>query len=123
MSNPPRRKRFQIHLSTAIALMFVAGALIWANIPGPESIVQADRMGRPRDVYYHLRTCGWPLSATYIAKYTWGPNADVFSGGRYPDSIPPQTIIVNVAVGLATLFAVWFLCEHLIRCRAARKGT
>ena len=26
------RKRFQIHLSTAVVLMFVAGGLIWANI-------------------------------------------------------------------------------------------
>ncbi len=32
MTNPPPRKRFQIHLSTAIVTMFVAGALIWANI-------------------------------------------------------------------------------------------
>src|SRR5436190_193198 len=31
MPEPPRPKRFQIHLSTAIVLMFVAGALIWAN--------------------------------------------------------------------------------------------
>src|SRR5258706_7108575 len=29
---PPRRKRFQIHLSTAIVMMFVAGAIIWANV-------------------------------------------------------------------------------------------
>ncbi len=32
MTNPPPRKRFQIHLSTAIVMMFVAGALIWANV-------------------------------------------------------------------------------------------
>jgi len=30
----PRRRRFQIHLSTAILMMFVAGVLIWANVRG-----------------------------------------------------------------------------------------
>src|SRR5205085_59789 len=33
MTEPPPRKRFQIHLSTAIVMMFVAGGLIWANLP------------------------------------------------------------------------------------------
>src|SRR5580765_4717151 len=34
MPEPPRRKRFQIHLSTAVVMMFVAGALVWANVLG-----------------------------------------------------------------------------------------
>lgn len=34
MPKPPRRRRFQIHLSTAIVMMFVAGVLIWANTRG-----------------------------------------------------------------------------------------
>ncbi len=32
MTEPPRRKRFQFHLSTAIVMMFVAGGLSWANL-------------------------------------------------------------------------------------------
>jgi len=32
MPQSPPRKRFQVHLSTAIVLMFVTGALIWANV-------------------------------------------------------------------------------------------
>jgi hypothetical protein len=32
MPEPPRRKRFQIHLSTAMVMMFVAAAIIWANV-------------------------------------------------------------------------------------------
>src|SRR5690349_20011862 len=31
MPTPPPRKRFQIHLSTAIVMMFVAGGMIYAN--------------------------------------------------------------------------------------------
>ncbi|HLX63075.1 MAG TPA: hypothetical protein VKX17_17530 [Planctomycetota bacterium] len=34
MTTLPRRARFQIHLSTANVLMFVAGGLIWANVNG-----------------------------------------------------------------------------------------
>jgi hypothetical protein len=34
MPKPPARARFQFHLSTAIGLMFTAGALIWANLCG-----------------------------------------------------------------------------------------
>src|SRR4051812_2105819 len=33
MPEPTPKQRFQIHLSTAVVLMFVAGALIWANLP------------------------------------------------------------------------------------------
>ena len=32
MAEPLRRPRFQVHLSTAIVLMFVAGVFLWANI-------------------------------------------------------------------------------------------
>ena len=34
MREPPRRKRFQIHLSTAVVMMIAAGGLIWANVRG-----------------------------------------------------------------------------------------
>lgn len=103
-------------------MMFVAGVLIWANIPGPETIVQADRMGRPVDVFYHLRTCGWPLRMTYISRYTSGPNSDIFSGGRYEDSVHVGKLLVNFAVGVAIFAIVWFSSEWLIRRRAMRKG-
>jgi hypothetical protein len=36
MTEPPPRQRFQFHLSTAIVLMFVAGAVMWANIRGTD---------------------------------------------------------------------------------------
>ncbi|HLX61109.1 MAG TPA: hypothetical protein VKX17_07480 [Planctomycetota bacterium] len=40
MPNPPRRARFQIHLSTAIVLMFVAGGLMWLNFIGGISVFE-----------------------------------------------------------------------------------
>src|SRR5438477_160602 len=39
MTEPPPRNRFQIHLSTAIVMMFVAGGLIWANVHSLSMIV------------------------------------------------------------------------------------
>ncbi len=54
MTEPPPRKRFQIHLSTAIVMMFVAGALLWLNI-GPQSIpIIVGRPLRPRTQYDRL---------------------------------------------------------------------
>ena len=47
MTDKPRRPWFQIHLSTAIVLMFVAGGLVWANIR--PRIVIADRGTAWRD--------------------------------------------------------------------------
>src|SRR5437763_1377335 len=51
--NPPPRKRFQIHLSTAIVLTFTAGALIWANVSKMEGL---------------LRFYGWPFHHIHYFK-------------------------------------------------------
>jgi len=48
MPEPPPRKRFQIHLSTAIVMMFVAGALMWAIIiPEGQAVWQYDVLQDP----------------------------------------------------------------------------
>src|ERR1700710_363483 len=46
MPNPPPCKCFQIHLSTAIVMMFVAGALIWANTRGVHRVIETDAEGQ-----------------------------------------------------------------------------
>ena len=97
MPTPPPRKRFQIHLSTAIVMMFVAGGLIWANVGGPHTVANGA-----------LFTWGWPL-VTY-EEYT--PD--------FGDRLTSAAL--NLLPCLAFLFAVYFLCEYLIRRRAAQKG-
>ena len=70
MSEPPPRKRFQIHLSTAIVLMLMAGGLIWANIASRVSnLPYAAKM----------KEWGWP----WAAKTEWRAAA-------HQDSIIPD---------------------------------
>ena len=93
----PRRKFFQIHRSTALVLIVMAGALIWANAIEKNSWVSYDQssvyafnrtqyelvekvadqlMRGERRWYYYLvdpifkvRRYGWPLSV-----YEWQPS-------------------------------------------------
>jgi hypothetical protein len=104
MTEPPRRHRFQIHLSTAVVLMFVAGGLIWANVTE-----------QPHPIYQetdHVRMSGYGLPIQVQAFYYGG-----FVG------INPIQAAADIVFALGTLFATWFLCEWLIRRRVARKGT
>jgi len=56
MSETPKRRFFQIHLSTAIVLMFVAGGLLWLNLRGRVDILVQSSVvvvfGWPCDAYY-----------------------------------------------------------------------
>src|SRR5258708_4146262 len=108
MPEPPRRMRIQIHLSTAIVLMFVAGGIIWANIT-PEEV----RPGiPPTDIRgidaYPFTGYGWPAVAWERWRYLKDdPNeATYFVRGYY--------LTFDIFVALAILFAVWFVSEHLI---------
>jgi len=122
MTTPPPRKffRFQIHLSTAIVLMFVAGALIWANVrasstpvyvefpykicPNPDGFGGWIEEIRVRKI--QSNQFGWPLPTVK---------------GTLEQYWNRTNIAMNVLVALTILFAVWFVLEWLIRRRAARK--
>jgi len=51
MSEPAPRKRFQIHLLTAIVMMFVAGTFIWANVNGRRADVRGTPFFRSSNNY------------------------------------------------------------------------
>ncbi|HLX62573.1 MAG TPA: hypothetical protein VKX17_14950 [Planctomycetota bacterium] len=109
MPEPPRRARFQIHLSTAIVLMFVAGGLIWLNV-----LERSAGMFLSGPHIIFAKDCGWPCFAwTKVIEYF-----PLQSRVCRPSYIG---ICINLVVALAILFAVYFLCESLIRRRAARK--
>jgi hypothetical protein len=62
MPEPKRRRWLQLHLSTCIVLMFVAGGLLWANTR-PASIAPDICMGPgpfPQCAY------GWPVTAVEL---------------------------------------------------------
>jgi|SRR5579862_2975580 len=114
MPPPPRRARFQIHLSTAIVLMFVAGGLIWANVNGRRILIGGPFIGTEQNY-------GWPCLITEPFTRYITERRD----GTWDESLPDISysgVAVDLAVSVAILFAVWFTCEWLIRRRAARKG-
>ncbi len=116
MPTPPPRKRFQIHLSTAIVMMFVAGALIWAN-----SIDRRTDLLLEGTVHWPCAGKGWPFIA-YInvaceVKVAAVPNDQ----GEGP-IIYYSSAITDLAISMGLILMTWFLCEWLIRRRAARKA-
>ena len=104
MPNPPRRPFFQIHLSTAIVLMFSAGALIWINTHA--------RMPYKCCIYDY----GWPFTAL--------ERELTHNGLGKADTWSYEIFYLNMAIDVCTaqtiLLAVRYLCERRIRRRAAR---
>src|SRR5690349_11232386 len=106
MPSPLPPKRFQIHLSTAIVLMFVAGGLIWTNVRG--GIVK-----RVEDTIFIDHYYGWPFG-DLIYSTTFDNTIQTYW-------IDYTKIALDLGVALLLLLAVYFLCERLIRRRAAGK--
>ena len=97
-----RRPWFQVHLSTAIVLMFVAGGLLWAN-----ATPQVEYSGNtPWEITY-----GWPY---------------IFHGepGHIVANVPRYTFFSNAAIDfgitIVLLIASATVCELLLRRREAR---
>ncbi|HLX60541.1 MAG TPA: hypothetical protein VKX17_04580 [Planctomycetota bacterium] len=118
MPEAPRRKRFQIHLSTAIVLMFVAGGLMWANTR--PRIGTTDEYSAFLRVYHGEVKCeryGFPFT---IACFV--PEQRVQSGGEVATvSEEYQTslwfLVLNAVVAMEILFIARLLCEGMIRRR------
>ena len=135
-----KRGRFQIHLSTAIVMMFVAGAFAHVNLRYHFS------RGIAADSNMITLSRGWPLPAvSYMdmhdeiaasGSFEWaGPDEPVirpkFSGFKMSDTDPnemqftfhepekwyPRALIADIAFGLIALGVVALGFEHLIRRR------
>ena len=111
MPTPPPRKRFQFHLSTAIVMMFVAGGLIWANV----HVMAYSFEGYPR--------YGWPYRAIFNNSVLVPEGTHLFHVRCSDDLyfIGVARLSANALTAVALLIVVYFLCEWLIRRRAARK--
>jgi hypothetical protein len=94
MSDSPRRW-FQIHLSTAVVMMFVAGGFVWANC-------QLFYYGRG----FYVR--GFPFSFYY---------SDVFQEtmSRSFGPIEPAALVIDGLIGLMIVTACALLSECRIR--------
>ena len=128
MSNPPRRSRFQIHLSTAIVLMFTAGALMVANVHGQKEFEPREgksafftNMGEAVFTKY-----GWPFATMRVFNGYSTVAVPLKDYGardipRDPDEYQYLFAVVDAVFALTVIVATLFLCEWLIRRRAARK--
>ena len=122
MPNPPRRSRFQIHLSTAIVMMFAAGALIWANVRTEKERYDALSIAlfQPTSEYNGYELYGWPIKAI---RYRKGRESVTGFIDERPVAIHTNysRVLLDTLIALGILFPTWFVCEWLIRRRAAQK--
>ena len=123
------RKRFQIHLSTALLLMFTTGALIQTNISA--SMISKERRGIRRDTWSATETISgrW---VTYERSYGWPYVAinyqEFFESASWEKKdVSPRcwvsypTITVDIFAAIIVFLSVWFTCEWWIDYRAWKK--
>src|SRR6266404_4090313 len=125
----PARKRqiFQVHLSTAIILMFAAGGILWANCVEWTLVNHDSGILTISNAEFTLRCRGFPVPIVYrIAR---GP--EFFSGYELNAikwrAVHPENYIrldhaaFDAFLAGSVLFAIWVFCERRIRHRSAPK--
>ena len=119
------RRRFQLHLSTCILVMVVAGLLVWANAV-PRKVGE-DEWDRTRWAFIER---GWPWSfherteiiQAYLAKiHAWVP-ADSIESYQHPDwHFIPVNALTDFLLALMLLAAVAIVSEARIRRRKRKR--
>jgi hypothetical protein len=110
------RKWFQIHLSTAVVLMFVAGCLMWVNFHSSDAVSKSDF-----GIHWTEIRSGWPaVVASRSEDWYQGMSKD------YERRIPPKldnfvAILINIVSAMLICSAVAAACEWIIRRREAPK--
>ncbi len=116
-----KRRFFQIHLSTAVVLMFVAGVLVWANVREQRSIIYNPPdpfTGAPRPQFMIVGR-GWPNSINSDGPINVPFVGDDSNELPYRWNIPISTarVAFNALFALAILLSVCVACEWRIRRR------
>jgi len=124
------RSWFQVHLSTCVVLMFVAGGLMWANVhrppqPFPPIDESAHEMAcYNAEVYCYQDARGWPWPFCEPGRTYSPPGSSVFTSGTnrivvvHEDIWHFGALAIDIAIALAILFAVAFVLEWRIRRRS-----
>jgi hypothetical protein len=116
----PSLRGWQLHLSTCVILMFVAGGLLWNNIriraierdPMPEMFHEIESTGH-----------GWPVVSCWVAhavKYQFTPDFKRWYSHEVSRVWEYDKTFLNVLASMFTLGACGWMCEVVIRRREAR---
>ena len=126
MSESQRRKWLQVHLSTAVLLMFVAGALIWVNVKPRTQTQRHSPMFNPwKEV---LNEYGWPLTVvSFTNKYDEISSGDAASPlNPYNVSLSYYFASADFVTALTMLIGVYIMSElwiHRLDSRESVQGT
>jgi hypothetical protein len=126
----PRRSRFQVHLSTAIVLMFVVGGLMWVNAT-PRTIVWVDSLGSLNVI--RRKMYGWPVG--WVTRYEYmGVKAHYDTNFEVTFPVLPiecnsssleierMQLLLDATLIALLLVVIWHVCEWFIRHRASAKA-
>ncbi len=102
--------RLQLHLSTCIVLMFVAGGFIWKNLPQRNYIPQYVMTEQEVISYF---TQGWPYIFRTPTEIT--DRGDIIYG-----RVVYAPLAANLFIAFAILAPVAFVCEWFLRRRRAQ---
>ena len=106
---PKKRPLFQIHLSTCIILMFVAGGLMWANVPPSHKFEYVYEHGFPCAFYETFdENLEAIMRAADDAGLSWAPI----------DPEPPRwemlalnIVFCGLTLAFVAFMAEWFVCR------------
>ena len=112
-----KRRWFQIHLSTAIVLMFLASGILFKNLTVIETQYATSGHGDPLGGgTLTIKSSGWPFIITENLSHTPEPYDP-----EYAHSFDWRCVALNVLTCISSLFAVALILEWRIRRREARK--
>ena len=113
---PKKRPWLQLHLSTAIVLMFVAGGIIGANVNGLRGKFIVEGFDGQNAEVTQVR--GWPFHPEFMTE----EETKQYNG--FGDWLIPPFVYFSLdfAVAIIVLFVVWLVCELWISRRTSLEG-
>lgn len=110
MTKKKKRPWFQLHLSTCIVLMVVAGVLLWLNLRPPRIIRII--LSNDKEIaikYIAFEYSGWPFHRSKEFGKLSGPVGDDFERIEQIDRIFPNLIqsLVGGSAGNASRYGGW----------------
>jgi hypothetical protein len=117
MSEPPKRRFLQIHLSTAVVLTLLLAASIWINVTPritQHSVRHTDRNYKLEWEHNYSASIGWPLYS-WKTNFGTGMHLDTQDEGKFRDEVQ-RTALRSIFndYGLGTVSHFNFGCNVVI---------